>query len=240
MPETEPQAEQSALDTYTIGDRSLRDWHRFLTTDKDGTYFGDQYSVPASRYGRTAADCAWYALAIECVYVDANGEPDDLEASLDYSMGLCVNDNDSVMQLLREHTHAIPIEVLEHLELEEPDDEPDDDAVELMTDATYDSPRDAALHLMCLGAWACGSSGAPGHMLGSTWWMSNSEAERQEIEDTFNQGFEKIGLTDTRLLVGHWLISQVGVYVDVMPFNSEDAVRAGHGRIDVLYDRMEN
>jgi len=63
--------------------------------------------VPCSRYGFDSASCAPWAVACHLIYIDCNGAPDDDYASLDYYMGLVVNDHDDIADLIREHGHAL-------------------------------------------------------------------------------------------------------------------------------------
>jgi hypothetical protein len=67
----------------------------FLTADGD-------LLVPCSRYGRRSSDCAEVAWALAEIELDVNGD-EPTEDSLDYLMGLVVNDHDDVEYLIREH-----------------------------------------------------------------------------------------------------------------------------------------
>jgi hypothetical protein len=82
-------------------------WHRWLT--EDGGY------VPCSRYGRDSWDCAWFAIALVCVEIDANGPLDDVKVALDDYMVDVVNDHDHVARLLYDHWYAVPRAVREHI-----------------------------------------------------------------------------------------------------------------------------
>lgn len=103
---SESQPPPSELETYQLEGRSLNDWHRWLTTDFNGKPAG-HLRTPGSRYGRNSDDCAWWALAAEVVYIEANG-PDDVEAGLDGLMGLAVNDHDDIGTLVYDYWHVIP------------------------------------------------------------------------------------------------------------------------------------
>jgi hypothetical protein len=108
-PESAPQ--ETNLDLYCIGERSLSQWFLWLTHDEDGNPTG-HLQVPCSRYGSTGADVAWWAIALGCVYQHGCGDPDDPGAAMDGYMGLCVNDQDGVAELLREFLYAVPPEVI--------------------------------------------------------------------------------------------------------------------------------
>lgn len=105
---------------------------------------------------------------------------------------------------------------------------------------TFASPRDAALYVMSQEAWACESTGADDNVLGYTSWMANSAAELPEIVDAFGEEFERVGLRDHAQLIGNWLIDRSGIYVDVLSFDTEDAVTAAYRRVEALYDQMED
>lgn len=59
------------------------------------------FRVPCSRYGTDSHECAAVAYAAAMEYATATGEPVSLD-SLDYIMGLVVNDHDDVAHLLSE------------------------------------------------------------------------------------------------------------------------------------------
>lgn len=75
---------------------------RFLTHDEDGEYTGD-LGVPCSRWGRTGAECAEVAYELHRIYEEANGPADDERESLDFYMGLVVNDHEDVGSVLYAH-----------------------------------------------------------------------------------------------------------------------------------------
>jgi hypothetical protein len=101
----------------------------------------------------------------------------------------------------------------------------------------FDSPRDTLLYALAINGWACETSGGDS-VLGYTAWMSNSDCELPELLDT--EAVEEAGveLDDPRRLIGHWLIDQSGVYVEVTSFASEDEVRAAYSRIEELYTQV--
>jgi hypothetical protein len=104
------------MDTYMIGDRSLADWHQWLTTE-DGEDVG-HFGTGGSRYGATASQCAYWAIAGEVVYVHSVGLPDDIQSSLDHAMGLAVNDSDAVGEMVRDNLWLIPNDLAEKLDWE--------------------------------------------------------------------------------------------------------------------------
>lgn len=115
MNERTPQPE--TMDTYRLGDRTLAEWHQLLTTDR-GQDIG-HLQVPASRYGRTTSQAAYWALAGEVAYLYANGEANDLAASLDFMMGLAVNDHADLGELVRDHLWTLPQDLADQLDWEE-------------------------------------------------------------------------------------------------------------------------
>lgn len=105
--EQEPQNE---LEAVLLGGQSMRAWHDWLSEDSG--------LVPASRYGVNGAETAYWALACEAIYEDANGEPDSVAQSLDYYQSLAVNDSDDVLSLVRAYYYAIPEPLKPYLDYE--------------------------------------------------------------------------------------------------------------------------
>lgn len=64
--------------------------------ERDGKYL----KVPCSRYGRDTEDCAPVAYAAAVILAGETGE-EVTEDSLDYVMGLVVNDHDDIEYLIR-------------------------------------------------------------------------------------------------------------------------------------------
>jgi hypothetical protein len=103
--------ESSELDTYRICGRSLNEWHTWLTT-----YPGTGWQrTPGSRCGRDTNSAAWWAIAAHTAYAYATGQgwgPAETEDSMKYMMGLAVNDDASVVELVREMKHILPTELV--------------------------------------------------------------------------------------------------------------------------------
>jgi hypothetical protein len=106
------------LDLIRIGDHSLNQWFMRLTHDEDGNQTG-HWRVPCSRYARTGEEAAWWAIALQCVYLEGFGQPDDPEAAMDGCMSAIVNDHDGAAELLRDYLYAVPPEIIEQLGGEE-------------------------------------------------------------------------------------------------------------------------
>jgi hypothetical protein len=99
------------LDTYKLGGQTIREWHQFLTTDHyTGQPIGYQ-EVPASRYGRTADETAWWAIAAHAAYGYATGDDTDTAQSMDHMMSLAVNDDPSVAELITQFRWVVPDEL---------------------------------------------------------------------------------------------------------------------------------
>jgi hypothetical protein len=76
---------------------------RPLTDEEAYAYLTDEGgSVLCSRYGRTGDDCAAVALAVAIILEGETGEGRSVD-SLEYVMGLVVNDHDDPEYLLREY-----------------------------------------------------------------------------------------------------------------------------------------
>jgi hypothetical protein len=73
------------------------------------------WSVPCSRYGSCSSECAPVAIALDRIVTDATGEGGTLE-SLDYAMGLVVNNHDDVEYTIRAHGEPADIALLNNLE----------------------------------------------------------------------------------------------------------------------------
>lgn len=80
-------------------------------TRKEGIAFltrngqDDHLSVPCSRYGRNTADCAPVAWRVAFLVARETGEA-ITEESLDYCMGLVVNDHDDVAYMVNTYGHG--------------------------------------------------------------------------------------------------------------------------------------
>jgi hypothetical protein len=94
--------------------RSLNEWHSWLTTypgTGDPIHYG---RTPGSRYGRDSNSAAWWAIAGHTAYSYATGQGWDepqTEDSMKYMMGLAVNDDPSVVELVREFKDTLPTEL---------------------------------------------------------------------------------------------------------------------------------
>ncbi len=62
----------------------------------------DSGRVPCSRYGTSSEDCAPVAYTLAEIAEEANGD-EITEETLDFYMGLVVNDHDDVSSLIRDH-----------------------------------------------------------------------------------------------------------------------------------------
>lgn len=78
--------------------------------EKDGNL-----RVPCSRYGWDTVSCAPVAYAAE-VIVAAETGADSTEESLDYMMGLVVNDHEDIEYLLRNYGREYGFEPADYLE----------------------------------------------------------------------------------------------------------------------------
>lgn len=99
--------EHDPLDLFQIGGQTLRYWYAQLTVDENGEYSG-YLATPGSPYGRTGADCANWALALGLIYEDANGPTETPEAVMDEFMGLVVNGDQMVIELVLDYWARLP------------------------------------------------------------------------------------------------------------------------------------
>lgn len=74
-------------------------------------------ACPCSRYGRRTSDCAPWAVAMMLIYIDANGSHGmaPFTDSLEYNMGLVVNDSDGPQSLVL--THGGCLENIENVDV---------------------------------------------------------------------------------------------------------------------------
>lgn len=100
---------------HVISGRTPAKWHQFLTTH-NGEPAG-HLEAPGSRYGRDADTCAWYAIAMLAIYEAIGSEPEEAESTIDWAMGLVVNDNEEVAQLVQDNLSSVPQEVIDHLDI---------------------------------------------------------------------------------------------------------------------------
>lgn len=119
MSERLPKPSPESLEGYQLGDTSLREWHTRLTTDAATGERNGYLATPGSRYGSTSDDCAYWALANGVACCHANGVEEDLPSSLqdslDYLMGLAVNDHPYIAEIALEYWEFLPAGLREQL-----------------------------------------------------------------------------------------------------------------------------
>ena len=118
MSEWLPRSE-SVLETYIVDGRSLGDWHRYLTTNKETGEPNGYLRTPGSKYGSTADECAWWAVAAHSTYTylqGAVGEEYDAEESMELFMELAVNNHWGLVHLVREMKGVLPSELVDMLD----------------------------------------------------------------------------------------------------------------------------
>lgn len=185
------QPDQENLETYQLGDRTLQQWHDWLTTDRTTGEPSGHLDAPGSRYGSTSDDCAWWAIAVECVYAESNGLPDEPEESMDFAMGLVVNDSSEVETMLRDRWFAVPDALKEKVELD--------------LGFRYESARDEALHLIATEGWANQSGGDVAAPTGHFAAITNTPEHLTELRGAFEAMFNQLGL-DPSSVLGHFIV----------------------------------
>ena len=119
MSESAP--DDSELSTIIIHGKSAEEWHRWLITDqKTGESHADAV-VPCSRYGSNGEEGAYWALACELIYCEANGDnsDEDPHEALDWYMSLAVNDHQDVLDLVLNYWYAVPDALKPYLDYED-------------------------------------------------------------------------------------------------------------------------
>lgn len=83
--------------------KPVEQWHTELT--------GDDLDVPASRYGRTAGEVAWWAIGGLYAYDQYAGAIDEPDSLAEHLMGYAVNDHPSIADLVKGAQAVIPKQV---------------------------------------------------------------------------------------------------------------------------------
>ncbi|NQD42375.1 hypothetical protein [Glutamicibacter halophytocola] len=97
--------------------KTVHEWHELVTSTPEGEPSG-HLRTPSSRYGYTAEECGWWAVAALSIYEKHYGEPDEASLFLEFIMSQVVNDDEQVGGLIAEYQESIPEEILEHLQIE--------------------------------------------------------------------------------------------------------------------------
>ncbi len=98
--------------------RTLSQWHKFLS--------GDSLQVSSTRYGKNAAEIAWWAIAYLVLLDDSDLDLGDIDEYASYAMSLVASDDDSTALYVLANSGRLPLEVLKHLDwsvLEQLEDE---------------------------------------------------------------------------------------------------------------------
>lgn len=93
------------------------EWYDWLLSKGD-------LAVPCSRYGSKTSKCAWFAIAATYAHLEAcGGDQEQDYETLDYFMGLAVNDHPDIAYIVKEYESSVPAEVLAELDWEGVSDE---------------------------------------------------------------------------------------------------------------------
>lgn len=111
MEEKERLSIPAELDHYILGGRSLQDWHDFLTTDHYNGQPAGHLETPGSRYGSTANQAAWWAIAGYAAYSYATGDDHEAAQNMDHFMGMAVNDVPLLAELVKDFRWVVPTEL---------------------------------------------------------------------------------------------------------------------------------
>jgi hypothetical protein len=114
-----PELQQSPLYEYRLAGKSLAEWHTYLTTDPATGQPVGHLRAASCQYGRCANSAAWWAIAAHSAYAYATGQAwDDAQTadSINYFMGLAVNDDPSVCELVREFRPVLTPDLVDNLD----------------------------------------------------------------------------------------------------------------------------
>lgn len=105
-----PPSDQETLDAYQLAGRSLAGWHRWLCVDQETGVDQTLAQTPCSRYGNTASDTAFFALAAAIAHLDARplSEYETAEELVGYLQGLAVKDSPDVARMIFDSWHLMP------------------------------------------------------------------------------------------------------------------------------------
>lgn len=117
MAKHNPEMPNSKEEVLKILGNTVHEWHELVTSTPEGEP-GGHLRTPSSRYGYTAEECGWWAVAALSIYEKHYGEPDEAALFLEFIMSQVVNDDEQVIDLISEYRDAIPEEVLDHLQIE--------------------------------------------------------------------------------------------------------------------------
>lgn len=96
------------LESVRLGGRTLREWHTWLNTDQGGDTWQGHTQVVGSRYGRTVAECSYWALAATVVTRAERGRRVDVTRCLVDALAQAVADDDRLERLVRHGVDDLP------------------------------------------------------------------------------------------------------------------------------------
>ena len=113
------QLPRSVPELYMVDGRSLKSWPDYLTTDKQSGDYNGYLETPGIKYGSTADECAWWAVAAHSTYTylrGAVGEEFDAEQSMEIFMELAVNNDWTLVHLVRDMQGVLPRDLVNMLD----------------------------------------------------------------------------------------------------------------------------
>lgn len=111
---SESQRPPASLESLRFYDKSLAEWHAWLTGVHETVVGAGPLKRP-NRYGQTGGDCAYWAIACELIDVAAVGRSDDPEAEMLHLMRMALEDAPDLAVMVDECWDRLPAALLEKL-----------------------------------------------------------------------------------------------------------------------------
>lgn len=108
--ESPPPAE---MGTFMLDGKPLGYWLGWMCFTEG--YLNLDSPVPDNRYGDTAEEVAYHALAARLVMNEMYGEPDDMEDAVDATMLMAINGDSSIARMIIGFSAKVPAFLLERI-----------------------------------------------------------------------------------------------------------------------------
>ena len=100
--------------TFMVAGQPIGYWLGWMCYDADA-HFEPDAPVPDNRYGDTAFEVAWHALAARLVMNDIYGEPADMGDAMDATMIMAMNGDSSIARMIIGFSARVPAFLLKRI-----------------------------------------------------------------------------------------------------------------------------